>query len=435
MSQPTLPAAGPQPDQPEKPRTIWERVLTSTPVVLTVVATILAGLSSSEMTRAQYYRALAAQYQSKVSDQWNFFQAKRIRGTSTEMTINVLRSMTEPGEVSPAALRGTADRLPDDFRRAEEEAGRLLTAVNAAKSADSNLGPAGDRLLKAATDLKESAAKMARGAAAAREKVSAALGDEAVSAAFAYLNSDKLPTKEGEADDPRKVLGEALGSINPAIPGALRDITERKTERQMVDTLATITEEQVHKAIDDAETRAADNDKLSKAAADTYRKLDGLVTGKGGLAGLAREFHHAAREVDMAVAALPGGDAKGLNDVRLAAAAVARTDADLRRTADALANDFKAAQLDFNARRYERESRYNEVIAGLYELDVRKASLESDRHRDRSKHFFNAMLAAQAGVTIATFSLAVRYRSALWALATVAGVTALAIGAYVYLRM
>jgi hypothetical protein len=45
------------------------------------------------------------------------------------------------------------------------------------------------------------------------------------------------------------------------------------------------------------------------------------------------------------------------------------------------------------------------------------------------------MLAAQAGVTIATFSLAVRFRSALWALATVAGVTALAIGAYVYLRM
>jgi hypothetical protein len=432
MSQPTLPAAGPQSEHPEPPRTMWERIITSTPIVLTVVATVLAGLSSSEMTRAQYYRALAAQYQSKVSDQWNFFQAKRIRGTSTEMTIDVLHSMTEPGEVSPAALRAAADRLPEDLRRAEREADQLVKAVNAARGDGSDLGPAGERLLKAAGDLKESAGKLAQAAAAARAKVVAALGDEKMSGAFTFLNSKKLPAKEGEADDPRKVLGAALGTINPSIPEALREVVDRKTERQMAATLAGITEDQVHQAIDDAETRAADNDKMGKSVADTYRKLDVLVTGQGTLA---RDFYRAVRQVDAAVAALPAGDAKGLNDVRLAAAAVAHTGAELKASAGGLANDFKAALLDFNARRYERESRYNEVIAGLYELDVRKASIDSDRHRDRSKHFFNAMLAAQAGVTIATFSLAVRFRSALWALATVAGVTALAIGGYVYLRM
>jgi uncharacterized protein DUF4337 len=432
MSQPTLPAATPPPEHPEPPKTLWERIITSTPIVLTVVATVLAGLSSSEMTRAQYYRALAAQYQSKVSDQWNFFQAKRIRGTSTEMTIDVLHSMTEPGEVSPAALRAAADRLPEDLRRAEQQAERLVKAVNAARGDGSDLGPAGEQLLKAAGDLKESAGKLSQAAVAARAKVVAALGDEKVSATFTFLNSKKLPAKEGEADDPRKALDTALGTINPPIPAALREVGERKTERQMAATLAGITEDQVHQAIDDAETRAADNDKLGKSVADTYRTLDGLITGQGALV---REFHRAVRQVDMAVAALPAGDAKGLNDVRLAAAAVARTGAELKASADGLANDFKAALLDFNARRYERESRYNEVIAGLYELDVRKASIDSDRHRDRSKQFFNAMLAAQAGVTIATFSLAVRFRSALWALATVAGVTALAIGAYVYLRM
>jgi len=43
------------------------------------------------------------------------------------------------------------------------------------------------------------------------------------------------------------------------------------------------------------------------------------------------------------------------------------------------------------------------------------------------------MLAAQAGVTIATFSLAVRYRSVLWGLAALAGLGALGIGAFVLL--
>ena len=32
-----------------------------TPVVMTVIATVLAGLSSSEMTKAQYHRSVAGQ--------------------------------------------------------------------------------------------------------------------------------------------------------------------------------------------------------------------------------------------------------------------------------------------------------------------------------------------------------------------------------------
>ena len=51
------------------PQTLWGKVLTATPVVMTVVATMLAGLASSEMTRAQYSRSLAAQQQSKAGSQ------------------------------------------------------------------------------------------------------------------------------------------------------------------------------------------------------------------------------------------------------------------------------------------------------------------------------------------------------------------------------
>ena len=48
---------------PGHKRTTWETIIVTTPVILTVVATILAGLSSSEMSSAQYFRSLAAQMQ------------------------------------------------------------------------------------------------------------------------------------------------------------------------------------------------------------------------------------------------------------------------------------------------------------------------------------------------------------------------------------
>jgi hypothetical protein len=60
--------------------------------------------------------------------------------------------------------------------------------------------------------------------------------------------------------------------------------------------------------------------------------------------------------------------------------------------------------------------------AALYELQVRKSALNSDLHLKRSECFFYCMLA-------------VRQKSILWGLATGAGVTALALGGYVYLGM
>src|SRR5438552_12292385 len=69
---------------PDTKKSWHQAALTATPIVLTVVATGLAGLSTSEMTLAQYHRSVAAQNQSKASDQWGFFQAKRLRGTGME---------------------------------------------------------------------------------------------------------------------------------------------------------------------------------------------------------------------------------------------------------------------------------------------------------------------------------------------------------------
>src|SRR5947209_2148335 len=78
-------------DPSAPPKSIWERIITLTPVFMTIVATVLAGLSSSEMTQSQYHRSVAVQNQSKAGDQWAFFQAKRTRGNQFELAAETLR--------------------------------------------------------------------------------------------------------------------------------------------------------------------------------------------------------------------------------------------------------------------------------------------------------------------------------------------------------
>lgn len=81
----------------------WGKLLGATPVVMTVVATLLAGLASSEMTKAQYERAYAAQIQSKAGDQWAFFQAKRLRGDMQRNTLDLFaaQGIAATGEEAP----------------------------------------------------------------------------------------------------------------------------------------------------------------------------------------------------------------------------------------------------------------------------------------------------------------------------------------------
>ena len=90
----------------------WGKVLSATPVVLTVIATVLAGLASSEMTRAQYDRSLAAQLQSKAGDQWNFFQGKKLRGALQNTAIDMLGSTAELRPLTADALRAAVAGTP-----------------------------------------------------------------------------------------------------------------------------------------------------------------------------------------------------------------------------------------------------------------------------------------------------------------------------------
>jgi len=83
----------------------WGKILGVTPIVMTVIATMLAGLASSEMTKAQYDRSLAAQLQSKAGDQWSYYQAKKLRSAVARNTLDLLAATSE---IAPL----TADVLP-----------------------------------------------------------------------------------------------------------------------------------------------------------------------------------------------------------------------------------------------------------------------------------------------------------------------------------
>src|SRR5512138_736218 len=98
----------PQELKADMPQTNFGKILSATPVVMTVVATMLAGLASSEMTRAQYDRALAAQQQAKAGDQWGFFQAKRLRGALQRNSVDLLQSTTEVRPLTAATLTSLA---------------------------------------------------------------------------------------------------------------------------------------------------------------------------------------------------------------------------------------------------------------------------------------------------------------------------------------
>ena len=124
------------------PQTTWGKILSATPVVMAVIATMLAGLASSEMTKAQYDRSLAAQQQSKAGDQWSFFQAKKLRGAMQRSTLDVLQGTAD---VRPMQAEEVASRVSEDRRKTSStpESRRASRSVRAIGSATTSRSVAG----------------------------------------------------------------------------------------------------------------------------------------------------------------------------------------------------------------------------------------------------------------------------------------------------
>jgi hypothetical protein len=342
-------------------KNVWEKTIVSTPVILTVVATILAGLSNSELNLAQYYRGLAAQMQSKVSDQWAYFQAKRIRADQNDNSAQVLQSIAQPTPFDVASLSGQLDRLAQEMNTAEFAGGSA----------------AGDQHLKRVKTL----ADQIRRATTQPDQAE-------LLARFAEGRVQHVP--EQAIEDPR--INDVINAIDA-----------HASDADVQADAGKISQANLNKAIETANANIA--------------AYDGATAGADkSLGDIERIFADLSREI----AAFEGSVGSGSS---LAA---------VRDSAAQISGGFTVARMKYNVARYNADAHYNQSLAQLYEVQVRIDSFDSDRHRQRSKEFFFGMLAAQAGVTVATFALAVRRKSVLWSLAASAGLLAITFAAYVY---
>ncbi len=151
------------------PQNQYGKLLAATPVVMAVIATLLAGLASSEMTRAQYDRALAAQQQSKAGDQWSFFQVKRLRGALQRNALDLLQSTVELHPLTAAGLKAAVEQWPAQPNESEgakvktemlavldSPAGQqALTFLQRGEAPQAGAAPVLDPSLKAALDAVE----------------------------------------------------------------------------------------------------------------------------------------------------------------------------------------------------------------------------------------------------------------------------------------
>jgi hypothetical protein len=374
------------PTSGSEPRPPFERLITITPVLLTLIATVLAGLSSSEMIQAQYHRSLAAQEQSKAGDQWAFFQSKRIRGTIVEQTAD-----------------RTAVPIPVEISRLESLAQDMNGALAAASARMEAKAGIADSDIWKTLHAKITAASEARPAARA------VLGKPEVQAAMAYLGNDRLPVIESGAPPAE------------AVQAALKADT-RKAETD----LAGPRSDELQAAIDAA---VGNERRFSDAAKQVDQHLTEVDRAFAPFQLASRQLHQALEHARLAEEHLPKSAA-----APSAMADLDRLDRRLQLDLSEL-QDYRAARADYTVRRNAREAELNQRLAQLYELQVAKSSLDSEHHRRRSKNFFYGMLAAQAGVALASFSLAARKKEGLWALAGVAGLAAVGFSFYVYMYL
>jgi len=394
-------------------KTLWGVILSSTPVILTVVATILAGLSSSEMTQSQYHRALAAQNQSKASDQWTFFQFKRTRGQEMKVALDGLPALSRTDKLEPATLRAAAERFVKDLHKIEKQVQSVSTLLGSTKE---RLGSEGDTFRHAVNKLMQVVAMEIKEAETLAADLRQRLEQAGVADAFQYLATDKLPPA-------------TLSPLQePRISEALKAIEARQSETETAPLIGRIDESTLRHEISLAEGNALAVERSHKPVSGVLEELEKLVSRE---TSLGWDLYRSVRRVESALEELPATSA--LTPLRASAAQMVHSANNIKTAATDVSSDFKAAQYDYTVRRYDSEARHNQRAAALYEVEIRKASVNSESHRQRSRHFFYGMLVAQAGVTIASFSLAVKHRSALWALAAMAGVCAVAFSGYVYL--
>lgn len=201
------------------PPSKWGKILGATPVVLTVVATLLAGLSSSEMTSAQYDRALGAQLQSKAGDQWNYFQGKKLRSAFQHNMLDLIVSGADwrPLEREQLAsfLASSSPREADKVRAQQQAIDRLLAARPSSAQSTPSFDPAVQAALEAIDASQPEPEIMAR-----VTKVS----DAALSEALRQGQAEALAF-----DRANKPIGQAIDELEQTLISRNADPTLRRS--------------------------------------------------------------------------------------------------------------------------------------------------------------------------------------------------------------
>lgn len=170
----------------ELPQNKWGKILGVTPIIMTVIATMLAGLASSEMTKAQYVRSLAAQLQSKAGDQWGYYQAKKLRSAVALNTLDLLVATSEVAPLDGSALPG-----------ADEATIAALTKNQLPEAAPAKF----DSGVQAAMDLVENSRPETEVAAALAKVKAATLEESLIAAQNAAMAFDSATKPVNKAVD------------------------------------------------------------------------------------------------------------------------------------------------------------------------------------------------------------------------------------------
>jgi hypothetical protein len=85
-------ADSPAVDKPEEHKGFLDKLGAALPVGLTALATAFAGMSTSELQRAMYWKSQAAQDQSRATNQWSYAGFKRDRALIMQTTASQLRA-------------------------------------------------------------------------------------------------------------------------------------------------------------------------------------------------------------------------------------------------------------------------------------------------------------------------------------------------------
>jgi len=106
--------------RPEEPKGMLQKLGAALPIGLTALATVFAGMSTSALQQAMYWKSQAAQDQSKATNQWSLAGFKRDRALIMQTTAAQLRAAAEyrmPTFAKPA-VKSASD--PEAEKKAKE---------------------------------------------------------------------------------------------------------------------------------------------------------------------------------------------------------------------------------------------------------------------------------------------------------------------------